>query len=545
MKTIHGNIRARLMISRFFRMLAVLFLAAAALTGPLASCLKPNDISFPTLGTTAASATQPSEPSGNQTSEPNGIRRLTVALPFGDEALEAIRLLFLAKKSGLLNQEPGQYIGQQINPEDLRQFDGPLDITLEAVPLTTGATLIQVSTWQASAMLPDIIYCQDAVTSLGLDQILVLDDLLYANPLLAATHIYAQLLESGRISHKLCCIPYLASTPLIYLNQGLISQLELASPDLDWTWQEWYDFSAAAQQAISKVERAATPEALAALVTDTGEPDLEAVAALLKQALFVTDNPAGLLPYLPASLSLSAGYAMWDGSAFQWKAPSFKTAGKKLAEYVKQGFSTLHLDPAQLETTFGNGGINTERLSGRLLMWTGDSSELNYWHQQPGLSLAERFLPISSAWEQTGQTDQGASTADNDPDESRLPVTVRSLFISRQCQEPELAAEFAAFVALDADSLLLQNRYQQYEGLFPAIQDKVVWDALVGRQLLGNRLVALRDRMPYVYCSGQQKVPDWQKIMMILQTDIGPRLLLANEDSQFDELLAELITKIG
>jgi hypothetical protein len=166
--------------------------------GWLLACKSQGTANFPTLATSVPTVTN-SQPSGTEQTVPATTRQLTVALPLSQDALKAVRLLFLAKESGLLKQEPGQYIGQQLQIEDLQQFDSDLKIKLESVPLFTGATLMEISVWQASALLPDIIYCQDIAGSLGLDQVLPLDDLLYDNKLLSATHIFASVINGCRV----------------------------------------------------------------------------------------------------------------------------------------------------------------------------------------------------------------------------------------------------------------------------------------------------------------------------------------------------------
>jgi ABC-type glycerol-3-phosphate transport system substrate-binding protein len=510
------------------------WLAILSAAGIMAACEIHTTDSFPTLGTTTSSNSAASQTS-SLPSESNGKQHLTVALPLSQDAFDTVRLLFLAKKSGLLNQETGQYIGLQIDPEDLKQFDTDLDIRLYTVPLATGATMLQVSTWQAAAMLPDVIYCQDAAASIGLGQILPLDDLLYQNQLLAATHLFAPLLESVRVQQKLLGIPYLASTTLVYQNVNLIRQLQLEFPKLEWTWDQWLAFSQLAQAAIDQAGLSATPVSLSSL---SGDP--EGLSNRLAQALFVHDNPAVFLAFLAESFNGQTGYAMWSGQTFQLNNPIFKTSARWLRDYALSGYSTLHLDASQLEVAFGvqTAGSAAIRNSGRILMWAGDSVELREWHQQSKFTVAESFVPTGTSSSQTALPD--SSMLDGGQPNQRFPVIVRSLFLSKKTQNPELAADFASFVALDADSLLMQSRYQLYEGLFPVIEDQAVWEALVGRQKYGSFLLGLRARMPESYYGGQQQTPNWQGVMQILQQGLGAQVLMAGDEAQFDDLLTEL-----
>jgi ABC-type glycerol-3-phosphate transport system substrate-binding protein len=506
-----------------------------------AGCASEETHLFPTLGTTTPTQNQSSQPSDSQPTASGSESRLTVALPLSDEATQVIRLLYLAKKSGLISQEPGQYIGQSIDPDDLRQFDKGLTVTLDPLPLSTGATMLQVSLWQASAQMPDIIYCQDAIASLGLDQVIALNEPLFANPLLSAAHVYPSLLESGNIDGHLYGIPYLASTPLVYWNQTILTQLDLDLPLPTWTWQDWQAVSATAQQAIDNQGYAATPAALAKLAAT---PDL--LAARLNQAIFVTDNPAAALPFLPASLSRTAGYALWDGQSFQMADAAFAEAAAWLTTYTLAGYSPLHLTAEQRLAAFGVADAPAARSTGRILFWIGDSSDVVSWQQQGSFPVAAVPLPAGPPDDGSSQTTAGSPTqSGEDPAASRrLPLTVRSLFVSKQCQDPQLAADFAAFVALDADSLLMQSRYGLYEGLFPVIQDTVVWDTLVGRQVYGNVLHTLRSRLHLGYCSGQQQTAAWQAVLQILEQTEGQALLVADNDQRFKEKLNQLKTAV-
>jgi ABC-type glycerol-3-phosphate transport system substrate-binding protein len=530
-----GSRQATRLASRHAARLAA-SLACLLLLTVTAGCAGQGTNVFPTLGTTAPSQNPSTQPSDSKPTASSDEPHLTVALPLSEEATRVVRLLYLAKKSGLINQEPGQYIGQSINPDDLGQFDKGLTVTLDPLPLSTGATLLQVSLWQASAQLPDIIYCQDAVASLGLDQVIPLNSLLFDNPLLSAAHVYPSMLQSGSVGDALYGIPFLASTPLVYWNKNLLTQLGLDLPLATWTWRDWQELSTAAQQAIDSLGFGATPQTLQQLA-DT--PEL--LSARLVQARFVTDNPAAALPFIPASISQSAGYALWNSQAFQMDDPSFKAAATWLNDYTHMGYSLLHLTSEQRLAAFGASDTQQAWTTGRILFWLGDSSDIAS-RQQDSIPLAAVPLPAGPLDGDgvSNQTAAGTPAAGEAVTARRLPLTVRSLFIGKQCQDPQLAADFAAFIALDADSLLMQGRYSLYEGMFPVIQDSYVWDALVGRQAYGSILHTLRDRLPEAYCSGQQQTANWQAVMQILEQAEGQALLLADGTQQFDERLNQL-----
>ncbi len=518
LKSDRSLIKARKPACRRPMHLLTLLAVFLVILSPLVACKQSSEIEFPTLGTSETTKTGNNQ--GSETSPTNSDipQTLTVAMPIGQDALNALRLLFLAKRSGLISQEPGQYIGQEIQLADLQQFDSPLTINLEPVSVSTGATKEQIAVWRAASAMPDIIYSLDAATTIGLDQAANLNELLVDNSLLSATHLYPSILESSRQGLVLSGIPYLASVPLIYINQTLLNQFQMDPPSLNWTWQAWYDYSVQLQDKINISGYGATPEILGNLSDDPAS-----LSSQLQKSIYVSENSADLLAFLPASLKLSAGWAMWDGQNFRFDDLSFQKAYLWLNQYTQQGLTPLHLDLIQKQTAFSS---QNARQSGRIAMWSGDSADLAYWHQQNAFQVTESFIPCSPV-EMTG-TNQDSSTAPQSAESllsMRNPVEIRSLLISKTCPEISLAAELAAFIALDADSLLLQSRYQLFEGFIPLIDDQIVWDALVDRQLYGRRLKAIKAKLPYAYCSGQFLTFQWEKIIKKTIGDFGQPLM--------------------
>ncbi|MEA4890273.1 MAG: extracellular solute-binding protein [Clostridiaceae bacterium] len=457
---------------------------------------------------------------------------LSLAVPFGQDAAEALRLLFLARQSGLLTQESGQYIGQQLQIDDLQQFDGPLHFQLEAVSADTGASADQVSVWRAAGTLPDLIYTENAAASIGLDRLLDLNDLLYDQSLLSATHIYPAALDCVRRGQILYGVPYLASVPLVYYNEALLTQYQIPTPGINWTWPEWLSTIQAMQQAVSKASRGATPADLAAVID---QPDIQ--AALLQQAIFMMESPVDFLPFLPASLSANAGWSMWNGYDFSLADPAFHTAIDWLRQQAAAGYSWLHLSAEQQQTALSN--MNA-RLQNRIVFWVGDSTDLAYWHQQTGLSVSESLIPAGPL---QVSAEQQPSAGTESILNKRTPIQVRSLVVSKTTRYPRLAARLAAFFALDVDALLLQSRFQLYEGLFPLVQEPAAWTAMVERQPYGHVLAAVQANLPYAYCSGQQVVSVWQSVMQSAIVKQGEIYMTTADEQALPQILQNILSE--
>lgn len=460
----------------------------------IAVCLLPacgisQETGFPDLEISQTGGTEPTQSSVTEPTGPSTSRSLTVALPLGSDSLDSVRLLFLAKESGLIIQEPGQYIGQQIALEDLQQFDSDLTINLVAVTPSTGATPEQIRLWQSSGSMPDIVYCESAADA-GLSNILNLNDLLYENQLLTAKNVFVPVLENCREGQVLYGIPYYASLPVIYFNSSLMGQLQLQQPANEWTWQDFLSFSDLAKQAMNVAEPATS---------------------------FVTDDPSALLKWLPASFDADAGYAMWDGQAFRFDQPAFSSAAAWLQDYADAGYTMLNLTAEERLAVLGT---LDPILGSKVLIWPGESSDLDNL-QKDGLQVGSNLMPAG------------------------LTLSVKPLVISKNCTQPQLAADFAAFVALDADSLLLQSRYQVFNGLVPLVKDTTVWQTVVGGQNKATMLLPLFDQMSSIDCSAQQLTAGWREAIQDSIGAFGSQLILEKSQITRKNIIDQMMTAAG
>ena len=497
-------------------------------------CVMPGEPVFPTLKTDGHSV--PGQTASTDETSTTGISSgepvtLTVAVPFGNDAADLLRLLFLARTSGQLPGEDGQLIGQHVQADDLAPFDGSLQIAIQTVSATAGATAGQILLWQAAAQMPDVLYVRSAAQSPGLDQLLDLQEWVFDDALLSAGHIYAEALNSMRTDQILYGIPYLASTPMVFFNQKLLEQFHTENPDLNQTWEDWQNLLARLQSAVSLDGQGATPANLALYAEFPQQRDDH-----LRQSVFLLENPVDFLPFLPASLAMTSGWAMWQGPRFTFADSSFKISADWLRRQVQMGYSPWHLSFEDRITALK---VNSARTDNRVIFWVGDSTDLSTWHQQTALPVGECFMPAGARDIRSNLADS-ASGAVHALLDQRLPVEIRSLVVSKTTREPALAAAFAVFLALDVDSLLLQSRFQLYEGLFPLVQEQAVWEAMVARQPFGYILLTIKDRMPYAYCSGRQMIASWDATMNQVFQQLGARYLSMTDTSGLTPLLEDI-----
>ncbi|NLM14564.1 MAG: hypothetical protein GX218_01730, partial [Clostridiaceae bacterium] len=289
------------MIRRASRKVGCFILAVLLLTGLAAGCRLDETPTFPALETTKSVKPDPGGETLPKNPEATESANLKAALPISQAGLDAVRLLFLAKQSGLLNLEPGQTIGLQVQIDDLRQFDDGSTIDLLPVPISTGATVDQIRIWKNADDLPDIIYTLSAADLAGLLPVRNLEQEMYNQPLLSAGHVNMPALASVSLQGSLIGIPWLASTPILVINQQVADKLKLVIPDENWTWDSWLDFFKAAQVALAEAELLASPEILAEFAEDQ-----TALEARLSGALFVMNDPTSILCFLPAAFDAKA-----------------------------------------------------------------------------------------------------------------------------------------------------------------------------------------------------------------------------------------------
>lgn len=419
---------------------------------------------------------------------------LRIAVPFGALTAEALRLLFLAHESGMLMDEQSPPIGHTIELDELRPYDGPLELEVITVSAAAGITERQVRTWEATNQMPDLMYCEKAAVVPGFDQLLELHEYLYDEPMVAPDNLYATALEGLKRGHSLVGIPYLASTMLLCFDTSWLDELDLENPPEIWTWAEWADTMHVMQNAIMDHETFESTEQSGMRPDETEtEPDDSS-----ENQLFAFENLSDILPFIAPSLSPQAGWAMWDGGySFAWHDPSFEIAASWLRKYAREGWSLHHLSPEVQEEIGQKGSLPSQN---RCISWLADSTELQQLQQAGQHAVRFSLLP-------SGGLSDEESHFRKDP----LPIQVRCLAVSRTTRYPETAVRLALFIALDKNAILMQNRYEDYTGLFPLARDPFVQESIAAEQSGGNFISYIYQRMDMAYSSGHQVIAGWDE----------------------------------
>ena len=460
----------------------------------------------------SSTAPRPTESSPTETRSEEDLVYLTLAVPFTDQTTQALRLLFLAREAGLQLDLSAPRLGDHVELDDLLQFEGPLALNTFTVPAAVGVSAEQVRAWRASATMPDLLYCSSAAALPDKSQLLPLNDWLYDNMLLSPELLYPQMLAALSNGQTLYSVPFLASTPLLCHHAGLLEQLNARVPPADLSWTSWAQWLDETQQLLIRQQLSIAPAELTTLGDD---PQIR--QSYLEKAIVLNSQLAAYLPFIAPAASSTLNWGMWQENSFALDHPEFRSSAAWLRELAQSGYGTEHLTETDLL-----GAFQEDRLISRLM----DSASLDEWDNREPFAASFSLMPYAEEKEMLAK---GLSM-------KRVPLHIRSLYVSRETENPELSVKLATFIAMDPDSLLMQSRFQQYKGLIPLIRDDAVWAALVAPQTHGALLIALRERLPYAYTGGQQTVRNWDAIIQEALVQAGSRYLTAAEVDLEDAL---------
>ncbi|MDD4461489.1 MAG: hypothetical protein PHP94_04155 [Eubacteriales bacterium] len=468
----------------------ILVLLLASLCLLMTACRPASHLVFPDL----ISQTRPSDDS-SATEPPAGFsadltdrpRHLSVALPIGSDALELLRLYFLANRSGRLTIAEERLSAISLTLDDLRVYDAPLALTLEPVSFDLGATDDQLRRWIASASLPDLLYLDSANLTVIKEHLMDMTNLMSDADMLVSDRVYASLLAQSAAETGNHGLPYLVSTPLLFANPLLFTDSGIDLPRDDMNWPDFFQLSRAIADELVRTDQHLTAE----LFEQMQSWPQQARQQRFDQSKFVLANEEQLLPWLPSQFDAALGWMA--GSGDQWKIdhPAMLETWQWLTDYSLSGLGVHHLDDQQLAQA---GLERAETRSGRTVLWFDDSAHLTRWTRQSESRAIAMLAPAGFHIPDSGD-DEAGGTQRPDQTTAPLPVSPRYLAVSRHCEEPVLAGQLALLLATDPAALILQSRIQLYEGYFPVVQSEAVWNMMVRRQLDGSMLALLQPRL--------------------------------------------------
>lgn len=414
---------------------------------------------------------------------------IKIAAPVSEETADYLVKLYDAKKSGLLGEGVN---GLTVSLAFLDTIEPSFGLDVYTTS-STGASVSSINTWEQSGSVPDIILA-DSLSQLAEDnKIIPLNDLLAENILLLPSNIYINFSNNLAIKNLQYGIPYSSSVEVIFVNNEVL----LAAGISQMTFE-------ADLETLGNVSEAV------ALLNDED--------TLPENRVLPFYQARELIPYLPSSFDASSGYLMFDGSNAYFKKESFENSIRFLREYLSKGYSVDGLSEEEIVESFGT---LDPILAKRVAMWVGNSEEISRWANYMPYTLSIIQIPSLTSGEY-----------------SPSAITVYPLCISKQSQYPELAADFAAFIALDEDAILLRLRLEKEEGFIPVIRSPAVWEYTFSELTFGNSLAKLREQIDNAYFSPKgSDYTTYEKTENLLSL-YSDKLL--DSELDLDELLNEL-----
>jgi ABC-type glycerol-3-phosphate transport system substrate-binding protein len=401
--------------------------------------------------TAAASATSTQTAASEIPSETSaqGMPVLRVAAPITNATAQYLLKLYTAKQSGILGEGVD---GSNVSLQVLDSVKPAFSVEILQTP-SSGVMDDTLKRWQENGIYPDIVLTGALSSLYAAGTVVPLTDYLASNPLLVPTDIYRPMLQALTIDGELCGIPYSASAKILFANRDVLSKAGINTVPFELDLNTLLLLS----ESVSKLNSETT---------------------LLPDRLFAFYEPSELLPFLPSSFSGSADWFMYNGSAFEFNASSFRKAVEFLRSYVSAGYSVESLTPEQRAEAFAT---LDPRLSGNVAMWVGSTEDISLW-TNTAFSVSISQIP--------------SETKEKD---APLPLTVYPLSITSSCTNPQLASDFAAFIALDTDAILLTIRLEGADGMLPVVTSDAVWETMVEKQAFGGNLMLLKSKMKDAY----------------------------------------------
>lgn len=397
--------------------------------------------------TTAESTPTPTTIAGISS---DGATILTLAAPISNTTAQYLVKLYTAKESGNWSAEDS---GSTVSLDKLDAVKPLFSVQILQTP-STGAAADTIQRWKDNGVSPDIIYTSALSTLAGSEDILPLSEYTASNPLFQPTNLYTPMLYSCRISNEIYGIPYSASAQILYVNMNVLNQAGVNTVPFDLDLHTLTTMS----EDVKKLSGKDTP--------------------LEKQA-FAFYYASELIPFLPSSYSPKSDWFMYNGSGFDFSSAAFSDSINFLRNYVKAGYSVESLTEEDQHTAFSS---LDPRLSSRVAMWVGSSSDVSHWTMNQAYTLSIAQIPA----------------VDSDR-KSRLALTVYPLCVSSSTDNPKLACDFASFISLDEDAILLSSRLERLDGLLPVVSSNIVWESVCLQQTFGEELLLLHDKVPDAY----------------------------------------------
>lgn len=366
---------------------------------------------------------------------------ISLAVPYSQNTIEYLGKLYYAKLNGLLSEGVN---GSTVTLEELDSIDVPFSfqVTYSSLEGVNDSSLIN------SEDAPDI-YLTSNNSGMYLDGRAVgLNEYLYDNPLFDNTIVNLSALHysyANTDDYVLCGVPHYMSYMVLMGNSDYVSQQDIYRLSLD----DFYSLLTNIDISSNEID------------IDASEGETDSTNLDNSQHVVPFANGIELLPFISD--------AFREGSE-----DSVVSSYLHSSEYADNGFEldselidSLNRELNYIDELYGNGlssnanGMGADLVYSRQAsMWIGSSTDIGLWNEYYPDSLVLSLIPT-----------------DYDEASSVPFLTTYYLCVSPECEQAEFASDFAAFISLDTDALLLLSRLEPMDGVLPVVNNSTVWDA--------------------------------------------------------------------
>lgn len=495
-KVIHGETSTSLLYVLKLRLAALCSLILVFLL-LLPSCAVSQTATYPSVSfSDSEEETESSldtEPSAT-TALSDNTEVIRVAAPISSETAKYLSLLYSAKKQGLF---PKGETGSTITTDFLLAIEPEFLVDVIQTP-STGATFSMVETWRNDNIFTDILYVNSLSPFFEKDRIIPIDKHLASVTTITPEKIYPDMISTCYIGSSLYGIPYAASAKLMFWNQEVTKA----------SGKEFLPFSL-------------TIPTLELISADVATMNAGTEDQVDQKPFYALYDPSSLLPVLPNAYDVNAKWFVYDDHVFHFRSEAFQKTASFFQIYSGQKyFSVEALLPDEQAKEFGN---VDPRISGRVAAWVGSSFDIPYW---------STALPDVTITKIPSETDGSVSP---------LALTVYPLCVSADAKNPELASEFAAFLASDEDAVLLTDRLENRAGFLPVLTSDAVWRLILENQTYGDRLIEWKKDMGTAIYNPHTNEEDTTQFIEKLLEKYVPKMMLP--DADIEQLLTDMSTE--
>ena len=347
---------------------------------------------------------------------------LTVALPYSTKTVEYLYKLYSAKKAGYWDDS---FSGSTVEMSYLDAMVTDVDLQNIYIP-NEGVSPDTVLSWGDEQ--PDIFLTNDLKTTADEGLCISLDEYLCDNKLLNTDNVYLSALKSLIIGGELYALPYYSTVPLIYGNKDLAPAK--GNPDFRCSLDKFDLFIRSIDPKDGKIVILSKGYQMIPYICSAFDDDCELSSYMLyKEYLSKMDK---------SSIIFS-----------------------KVIDYIKG----LYYEG--LTANSADDGTDPV-ISRNCALWIAPSSDIELWDSYYPNKLYFMQLPVYTS-----------------SDDAIPYLTLFPICVSEQSANKEAAADFAAFLALDEDAVMLADRLEHKPGFLPLIASNEAWDQITSDQKFG------------------------------------------------------------